>query len=442
MVGGFRERAERVNGLLAAEGTTFLIVCGPAGRADRGGRLPAREARRGRPAARRGRRQPRPRRRGPRAAAEDVDDGAGAQPLEDADLADRIVASAAAAAALWPSGTRRTSSGLATRIGRRTADPRSRAERRGPRPRRAARASTRYLFGERREPRARRLRGRGDLLPTVQLVSVRGNRYCDPRLDLLAVHRRARELVEVRRSGPGSPSSRRPRPRRASRDAVDGARRPKSGLGLRRPRSGSSSRRRTHVGVASARSGSARRRTRRSSSCSSRVARMLLRLTRISSASAISKSCSAAPRPRARLGPRRLGRLARLGLDRLDVPLGRARRRSPRALAEGEALGQQRLVGGGAEVAAELAGDAAAQDRPQQLLDLGGDLRGAGGPSAPSRLAAPELALERDRLLDDAAWRRSRSLGVLGQRGDAHRQARRPRGPRPRAGSGAPAGGR
>jgi len=30
MIGGFRERAERVNGLLAAEGTRFVIVCGPA----------------------------------------------------------------------------------------------------------------------------------------------------------------------------------------------------------------------------------------------------------------------------------------------------------------------------------------------------------------------------------------------------------------------------
>ena len=31
MIGGFRERADRVNELLADEGTTFLIVCGPAG---------------------------------------------------------------------------------------------------------------------------------------------------------------------------------------------------------------------------------------------------------------------------------------------------------------------------------------------------------------------------------------------------------------------------
>jgi anion-transporting ArsA/GET3 family ATPase len=31
MIGGFRERAERVNELLADERTTFLIVCGPAG---------------------------------------------------------------------------------------------------------------------------------------------------------------------------------------------------------------------------------------------------------------------------------------------------------------------------------------------------------------------------------------------------------------------------
>jgi anion-transporting ArsA/GET3 family ATPase len=31
MVGGFRERAKRVNELLAAEGTGFLVVCGPQG---------------------------------------------------------------------------------------------------------------------------------------------------------------------------------------------------------------------------------------------------------------------------------------------------------------------------------------------------------------------------------------------------------------------------
>jgi anion-transporting ArsA/GET3 family ATPase len=31
MIGGFRERAERVSGLLASEGTRFVIVCGPAG---------------------------------------------------------------------------------------------------------------------------------------------------------------------------------------------------------------------------------------------------------------------------------------------------------------------------------------------------------------------------------------------------------------------------
>ena len=61
MIGGFRERAERVSGLLAAEGTRFVIVCGPAGGCRRGGGVPAREAARGRAAARRRRGQPGPR---------------------------------------------------------------------------------------------------------------------------------------------------------------------------------------------------------------------------------------------------------------------------------------------------------------------------------------------------------------------------------------------
>ena len=34
MVGGFRERAQRVNELLADPQTCFLVVCAPAGRAD------------------------------------------------------------------------------------------------------------------------------------------------------------------------------------------------------------------------------------------------------------------------------------------------------------------------------------------------------------------------------------------------------------------------
>ena len=86
-----------------------------------------------------------------------------------------------------------------------------------------------------------------------------------------------------------------------------------------------------------------------------------------------------------------LGRLRlgghRLDLDRVEVPLGVGAELGRRALAEGESVGEQRLVGGGAEVAADLAGDAAAQDRPQQLLDPAGDLRGAGAPSA--RIGSP-----------------------------------------------------
>ncbi len=58
MIGGFRERAERVSGLLAAEGTEFVIVCGPAGDAVEEAVFLREKLRRRRPAARRRRRQP------------------------------------------------------------------------------------------------------------------------------------------------------------------------------------------------------------------------------------------------------------------------------------------------------------------------------------------------------------------------------------------------
>ena len=57
MVGGFRERARRVNELLADPQTSFLVVCGPAGRADLGGRVLPPQADRGRDAVRRRDRQ-------------------------------------------------------------------------------------------------------------------------------------------------------------------------------------------------------------------------------------------------------------------------------------------------------------------------------------------------------------------------------------------------
>ncbi len=106
---------------------------------------------------------------------------------------------------------------------------------------------------------------------------------------------------------------------------------------------------------------------------------------------------------------------------RLEVPLGLAAALRRRALAKREPLGQKRLVGGGAEVVAELAADAAAQDRAQQLLDRGRDLGGAGAVRGPGGLAAPDLALERDRALDGLL--RLGAIGVAREGGDAHRQA-------------------
>ena len=84
----------------------------------------------------------------------------------------------------------------------------------------------------------------------------------------------------------------------------------------------------------------------------------------------------------------------RVDLDRVEVPFGVGPELGRRPLAERESVGQQRLVGGGPEVAPDLAGDATAQDRPQQLLDLAGDLRRAGRAFGLGRLPAPELTLE------------------------------------------------
>ena len=57
LLGGFRDRADRVEGLLRDAGDHLPRRHGAGGRADRGGRLPAREARRGRSGARRADRQ-------------------------------------------------------------------------------------------------------------------------------------------------------------------------------------------------------------------------------------------------------------------------------------------------------------------------------------------------------------------------------------------------
>ena len=60
LLGGFRDRAERVEALAARRGDHLPGRHRPGRRADRGGRLPAGEARRGRSAPRRADRQPRP----------------------------------------------------------------------------------------------------------------------------------------------------------------------------------------------------------------------------------------------------------------------------------------------------------------------------------------------------------------------------------------------
>src|SRR5690606_11353 len=93
-----------------------------------------------------------------------------------------------------------------------------------------------------------------------------------------------------------------------------------------------------------------------------------------------------------------------------------------RALAHRQALGQQNLVGGRSQIGAEVAAGRVLEDRSRELLELRGHVRGGQLVVAGRRLAAPQLALDRDRavddLLDGAALLRLRA-----ERRDAHREA-------------------
>ena len=161
-----------------------------------------------------------------------------------------------------------------------------------------------------------------------------------------------------------------------------------------------------------------------------RAARRSLRLTRITLRVGDLEVLGSASRS---ASDRRLG----VGLARRPARRSRGPTRSsaPRsrcgALAEREAVGQQRLVGGRPEVAAELAGDAAAQDRPQQLLDLGGDLGRTG-----ARRRFPRARRSRARARARSPARRCclASIAVLGVLRSARRRASAgptPAGPSP-----------
>ena len=216
LLAGFRDRAERVEGLLGDERTTFLVVTAPAGE-------PIKEAGylRGKlaesadlPLGADGR-QPRSHderaRREPRRTQREALIGL----LEDEDLVARVsppmptAASSPTAIARTSRRCEHASPGVPMFEVPELSDEIHDLD--------GLRAFARLLMPEEagltRQPVARR----GARLPTFQFVSVRGKRYSNPGLDLLAIHRRSRQLAEVVRAARGSPSSRRRRPRRASR---------------------------------------------------------------------------------------------------------------------------------------------------------------------------------------------------------------------------------
>ena len=200
MVGGFRERAERVDDLLADEGTTFLVVSGPAGRADRRRPSTCAGSSRGAGCPSAACRQPRARRVRIRSRRR-----ATPAPRSRSGRATTISPSASSAAAdaagRSPDATARTSSDL------------RRAHRRAPSDLEVPelgdeihdlaglRRSARHLFGEAgrlsRSAASRAARLAADrpvrLGPREQVL--------DARLDLLAVHRRPREVMKVLGAG-------------------------------------------------------------------------------------------------------------------------------------------------------------------------------------------------------------------------------------------------
>ena len=177
LLGGFRDRAERVEALLGDERTTFLIVTGPAGRADRGGGLPARQARRSADLPLGGGdRQPRPHDERARRATTATPRGA---------LSGVIWRTKTSSSGSWPPTRRARSSPSRDREQhRRRCAP---AHRECPvfevpelsdeiHDLDGLRAFAQLLMPE-DDPEDQPAARRGARLPTVQFVSVRGNRY-------------------------------------------------------------------------------------------------------------------------------------------------------------------------------------------------------------------------------------------------------------------------
>ena len=91
------------------------------------------------------------------------------------------------------------------------------------------------------------------------------------------------------------------------------------------------------------------------------------------------------------------------------------------ALADRESVGEQDLVGGRPEVRAEMATRSVSEDGATQLLDSRGRLdRPHVAVSPRCRVAYPELALERERPVDDRLRRRP-IAGLRAERRDSHR---------------------
>ena len=141
MADGFRERAERVDALIADSRTTFILVTSPRATRSRRPALPP-PLREGGPAVRRGDREP-DARAGRRRAGEEV--GASSRAAR-RKLAGKVAHNSRAITAGWPSATRRTSSGCG-RAGPQAADHSARAAWRRARPRRPQ-AMNEYLFAK------------------------------------------------------------------------------------------------------------------------------------------------------------------------------------------------------------------------------------------------------------------------------------------------------
>jgi hypothetical protein len=102
------------------------------------------------------------------------------------------------------------------------------------------------------------------------------------------------------------------------------------------------------------------------------------------------------------------------------VPLRGAATLLRRALADREAVGEQDLVGRGAQVGPEVPARRVLEDRSRQVLDQRRDLgRGRKAVLRRGGLAAPQLALQGEGAVHDGL-RLATALGLRAERRDAH----------------------